>query len=141
MSDDEYLREIVQDELDSVLGDPEILDDIVLDDMSESEIESDFMKRVYKRLLDEFPDYESEHGPNKALGWTIAKRRWVRESVKNFRDDRLMRGAIAAASKSLFNANAKRTELDPKPGLAKRQQHFQDVPWNSALGVFVHYYF
>ena len=141
MSDDEYLREIVQDELDSVLGDPEILDDIVLDDMSESEIESDFMKRVYKRLLDEFPDYESEHGPNKALGWTIAKRRWVRESVKNFRDDRLMRGAIAATSKSLYNANAKRTELDPKPELAKRQQHFQDVPWNSALGVFVHYYF
>ena len=144
---DEYLREIVDDELDSISGDPEILDD-----MSESEIEfdeqgplakkpTDFMNRVYNRLLDEFPDYESDNGPRKVLGWTIATRRRFREHVKNFRDDRLMRCAIAATSKSLYNVNAKRTELDPKPELAKRQLHFENVPWNSALGIFVHNYF
>ena len=142
---DEYLREIVDDELDSISGDPEILDD-----MSESEVEfdergpvskepSDFMKRVYNRLLDEFPDYDSPNGPKKVLGWTIAKRRCVRENVKKFRDDRLMRCAIAATSKSLYNVNAKGT--DPKPEFGTREQLFKDVPWSSALGIFVHNYF
>ena len=142
---DEYLREIVDDELDSISGDPEILDD-----MSESEVEfdeqgpvskepSDFMKRVYKRLLDEFPDYDSPNGPKKVLGWTIAKRRRIRENIKNLRDDRLMRCAIAATSKSLYNVNAKGT--DPKPEFGTREQLFKDVPWNSALGIFVHRYF
>ena len=102
---------------------------------------TNFMKRVYKRLLEEFPDFDSDSGPRKLLGWTTAMRRRFRENVKNFRDDRLMRCAIAATSKSLYNANAKRTELDPKPEFAKREQLFENVPWNSALGIFVHNYF
>ena len=145
---DEYLREIVDDELDSIMGDPEILDEIEY----ESDVEfdehgpfakepSDFLKRVYKRLLDEFPDYDSENGPKKVLGWTIAKRRRIRENIKNFQDHRLARCAIAATSKTLYNVNAKRFDIEPKPEFGKRQLHFKDVPSNKAWGVFVREYF
>jgi hypothetical protein len=93
---------------------------------------SSFVERIYKRLLEEFPDYESEHGPRKVLGWTIAKRRRIRESVKNFKDNRLMRCAIAATCKSLYNVNAKRTEMQTTPEFApefgKRELHFKDAP-------------
>jgi hypothetical protein len=90
---------------------------------------SSFVERIYKRLLEEFPDYESEHGPRKVLGWTIAKRRRIRESVKNFKDNRLMRCAIAATCKMLYNVNAKKCELEEvNPHIAKRQLHFGDAP-------------
>ena len=89
---------------------------------------SSFVERIYKRLLEEFPDYESEHGPRKVLGWTIAKRRRIRESVKNFKDNRLMRCAIAATCKTLYNVNAKRTKLKEVEDIAKRQLHFKDAP-------------
>jgi hypothetical protein len=90
---------------------------------------SSFVERIYKRLLEEFPDYESEHCPRKVLGWTIAKRRRIRGSVKNFKDNRLMRCAIAATCKSLYNVNAKKCELEEvKPHIAKRQLHFGDAP-------------
>lgn len=90
---------------------------------------SSFEERIYKRLLEEFPDYESEQGPRKVLGWTIAKRRRIRESVKNFKENRLMRCAIAATCKSLYNVNAKRCHLEEvKPDLGKRELHFKDAP-------------
>ena len=92
------------------------------------------MKRVYKRLSDEFPDYEPENGPMKVLGWTIAKRRRIREKIKNFQDDRLMRCAIAATCKALYVANAKETE---KPEFGKRELHFEDTPSNKVWKVFV----
>mgnify|MGYP007020065374 CR=1 FL=1 len=89
---------------------------------------SSFVERIYKRLLEEFPDYESEHCPRKVLGWTIAKRRRIRESVKNFKDNRMMRCAIAATCKSLYNVNAKRCDLEEvKPDFGKRELHFGDT--------------
>ena len=136
MSDDEYLREIVDDELDSIMGDPEVYEEyeqeqeVDFDELDgpSAEKPNNFMKRVYKRLLDEFPDYESENGPRKVLGWTIAKRRHIREKIKNFQDYRLMRCAIAATCKDLYNANAKRTELEVKPEFGKRELQFKDTP-------------
>ena len=125
MSDDEYLREIVQDELDG--GDSETSEESeneqeVFDPLYGPEVkESEFMKHMRKRMLDEFP------GRWQVLGWTIAKRRCVREEIKNFRDHRLMRCAIAATCKTLYVANAKGSEL---PELGKRQLHFKDTPSN-----------
>ena len=92
------------------------------------------MKRVYKRLLDEFPDYESENGPRKVLGWTIAKRRRIRGKIKNFQDDRLMRCAIATTCKALYVANAKGIE---KPEFGDRQLQFEDTPSNKVWQVLV----
>ena len=89
--------------------------------------------------MDEFPDYESENGPRKVLGWTIGKRRRIRENVKNFKDDRLMRCAIAATCKDLYNLNAKGNELEEgKPEFGKRQLHFKDTSPNEKVWrVFV----
>jgi hypothetical protein len=87
-----------------------------------------FIERVYKRVLEEFPDYESETGPRKVLGWTIAKRRRIRENIKNFRDNRMMRCAIAATCKGLYNVNAKQCALEVvKPDFGKRELHFTDT--------------
>ena len=127
------------DELESIMADE--LDAEIYEDLAqEEEIPFDplygpefrpklnsFVERVYKRVLEEFPDYESETGPRKILGWTIAKRRCIRENIKNFRDNRMMRCAIAATCKDLYNVNAKRTELET-PEFGKRKLYFKDTP-------------
>ena len=128
MSDDEYLREIVQEELDGLWGDSDIYEEFeneqeVFDPLYGPEVkQSEFMKHMHKRMLDEFP------GRWQVLGWTIAKRRRIRRKIKNFRDDRLMRCAIAATCKTLYVANAKGSELQVKPEFGKRQLHFEDIP-------------
>ena len=126
MSDDEYLREIVQDELDG--GDSETSEESeneqeVFDPLYGPEVnESAKRKHMCKRML--------ERCPYMALGWTTAKRRCVQEKIKNFRDHRLMRCAIAATCKTLYVANAKGSEL---PELGKRQLHFKDTPVNKVF--------
>ena len=128
MSDDEYLRDIVQDELDALWGDSQIYGEFadeqeVFDPLYGPEVkQSEFMKHMHKRL--------SEGCPWMALGWTTAKRRCVQEKIKNFRDHRLMRCAIAATCKALYVANAKGSELEVKPEFGKRQLHFKDTPSN-----------
>ena len=128
MSDDEYLREIVQDELDALWGDSEIYEEFeneqeVFDPLYGPEVDnSEFTKHMRKRML--------ERCPYMALGWTTAKRRCVQEKIKNFRDHRLMRCAIAATCKTLYVANAKGSEL---PELGKRQLHFKDTPVNKVF--------
>ena len=87
-----------------------------------------FIERVYKRVLEEFPDYDSENGPRMVLGWTINKRRRIRENIKNITDNRKMRCAVAATCKTLYNENAKRCELKEVEDIAKRQLHFKDAP-------------
>jgi len=131
--DADDLESIMADELDA-----EIYEDLA-DEAEENPFDplygpeaiakpTSFIERVYKRVLDEFPDYESENGPRKVLGWTIAKRRRIRENVKNFKDNRLMRCAIAATCKGLYNVNAKRCDLEEvKPDFGKRELHFKDT--------------
>ena len=139
MSDDEYLREIVQDDLDALHEEFDELEIEICEEFENEQDEkfdphlgpsapNDFMTRVYKRLVREFPDYESRNGPRMALEWTVAKRRCVRENIKNFRDHRLMRCAIAATCKALYVANAKGSESEVKPEFGKRQLHFKDTP-------------
>ena len=131
--DADDLESIMADELDA-----EIYEDLA-DEQEENPFDplygpefrpkpNSFVERVYKRVLEEFPDYESETGPRKVLGWTIAKRRRIRENIKNFRDNRMMRCAIAATCKDLYNVNAKRTELQETPEFGKRELHFKDTP-------------
>jgi len=130
MFDDDYMREIIADELDTLFGDAEIYEEFeheqeVFDPLyGPSAEESAFMKHMYKRMLDEFP------GRWRVLGWTIAKRRCVREKIKNFQDYRLMRCASAATCKALYVANAKTCELEVKPEFGKRELHFKDTPSN-----------
>ena len=130
MSDDEYLREIVQEELDDLWGDSEIYEEFeneqeVFDpqygpEVDKSEFTKHMRKRMHKRMCEESP----------WMGWTTTKRRCVQEKVKNFRDHRLMRGAIAATCKALYVANAKGSESEVKPAFGKRQLHFKDIPSN-----------
>ena len=125
---DEYLRDIVDDVVESVVADDidvEIYEEFEDEDIAKP---TSFIERVYKRVLEEFPDYDSENGPRKVLGWTIAKRRRIRENVKNFKDNRLMRCAVAATCKTLYNVNAKRCDLEEVEDIAKRQLHFKDAP-------------
>ena len=119
------LESIMADEVDTEMYEDLLEERMIL--FTEEEPNS-FVERIYKRILEEFPDYESEHGPRKVLGWTIAKRRCIRESVKNFKDNRLMRCGIAATCKMLYNVNAKRTEMQVTPNFGKRELHFRDAP-------------
>jgi hypothetical protein len=80
-----------------------------------------FIERVYKRVLEEFPDYEAEDGPMKQFGWTIGKRRRIRENIKNLKDHDMMPGAVAATCKGLYNVNAKSCELHFKDTLPKEK--------------------
>ena len=137
MTDDEqYLREIVDDELDSINGDAEVWDqlkqeeEIVFDEYygpAQPE-RNDFKERVYKRLLDEFPDYENEDGPTKALGWSISKRRRIRENIRMISERRKMRCALATACKSLYILNAAHPSSEKEPNLNARTLHFEGVP-------------
>ena len=136
------MREIADEELDSIVGDAEVWEEleheqmIHFDELSgPAKPERDgFKERVYKRLLDEFPDYESPNGPMKVLGWTVAKRRRIRENIKNFKDHRMMRCAMAATCKMLYNVNAKRCELqEVKPEFSKRALLFKDAPSNKKV--------
>jgi len=138
MTDDEqYLREIVDDELDSIDGDAEVWDQL---EQEEEEIvfdehygpaqpeRNDFKERVYKRLLDEFPDYENEDGPRKRLGWSISKRRRIRENIRMISERRKMRCALATACKSLYILNAADPSSEKEPNLNARTLHFEGVP-------------
>ena len=127
MSDDEYLLEIVQEELDELWGDSEIYEQFEneqedFDPLYGPEVnevnKSEFMKHLRKRKLEECP----------WMGWTTAKRRCVQGKIENFRDHRLMRCAIAATCKALYVANAKGSETEVKPEFGKRQLHFEDIP-------------
>ena len=130
------------DELESIIADE--VDVEIYEDLAQEQEEipfdplygpesrpkpNSFVERVYKRVLEEFPDYESETGPRKVLGWTIAKRRRIRENIKNFKDNRMMRCSIATTCKGLYNMNAKRCDTEEvKPDFGKRELHFKDAP-------------
>ena len=48
-------------------------------------------------LLREFPNYEAENGPMKTWGWTVLKRRRIREQIKiKMEDDKMQYGVNAA---------------------------------------------
>ena len=67
---DDYMHEILDDELDSIMGDAEVYEEfehmretIHFDDRNfDGPVleTNDFVERVYKRVLDEFPDYEKQ---------------------------------------------------------------------------------
>ena len=64
---DDYLREIVQEEFQSVMADAEIYDDFTDEEL---ETPSRFVERIYRLVWEEFPDYKNEDGPMQEFGWT-----------------------------------------------------------------------
>ena len=123
---DEYLREIVQDEIDSVMADAEIYDEFT---DAEIETPSRYVKRIWNLVLDEFPDYENEDGPMQEFGWTVRKRRCIREEIKIINDCHLMHSALATSCKCIYNV---RTDQDSK----KFQLENRACDWQYALEVF-----
>ena len=91
---DEYLHEVIQGEIDSLMADAE-----VYDEFTDEQIENPdgFVERVYNLVLDEFPDYENEDGPMKKSGWTVRKRRRNREHIKMINVYHLMHSALATS--------------------------------------------
>ena len=123
---DEYLREIVDHEIESVMADAE-----VYDEFTDEQIENPdgFVERVYNLVLDEFPDYENKDGPMQEFGWTVRKRRRIQEEIKIINDCHLMHSALATSCKRIYNV---RTEYDSK----KFQLEDRACDWQFALQVF-----
>ena len=114
------MREIADEELDSIVGDAEMWEEleheqmIHFDELSgPAKPERDgFKERVYKRLLDEFPDYEDPNGPMKVFGWSMSKRRRIDTNAKIYNDYHLMQRALATSCKQLCITKA--TDEDDK---------------------------
>ena len=55
----------------------------VYDEFTDEQIENPdgFVERVYNLGLDEFQDYENKDGPIQEVGWTVRKRRRIRERL------------------------------------------------------------
>ena len=105
---DEYLYEIIQGEIDSLMADAEVYDEFTDEQIQNPD---GFVERVYNLVLDEFPDYENEDGPMQEFGWTVRKRRCIREEIKIINDCHLMHSALATSCKCIYNV---RTDQDSK---------------------------
>ena len=123
---DDYLREIVQEEFQSVMADAEIYDDFTDEQL---ENPGRFEERIDRLVWEEFPDYENEDGPMQEFGWTVRKRRCIREEIKIINDCHLMHSALATTCKRIYNV---RTEYDSM----KFQLEDRACDWQCALEVF-----
>ena len=123
---DDYLREIVQDEIESVMADAEIYDDFTDEEL---ENPSRFEERIYRLVWEEFPDYKNEDGPMEQFGWTVRKRRCIREEIKIINGCHLLHSALATSCKCIYNV---RTDQDSK----KLQLENRACDWQVALQVF-----
>ena len=123
---DEYLREIVQDEIESAMADAEVYDEFTDEQL---ENPNGFVERIYNLVLDEFPDYENKDGPMQEFGWTVRKRRRIQEEIKIINDCHLMHSALATSCKCIYNV---RTDYDSK----EFQLENRACDWQYALEVF-----
>ena len=121
---DDYLREIVQEEFQSVMADAEIYDDFTDEEL---ENPSRFEERIYRLVWEEFPDYKNEDGLMEQFGWTVRKRRCIREEIQIINDCHLMHSALATSCKRIYNATTN-----------SQQFQFEDRArdWQFALQVF-----
>ena len=101
----------------------------IYDEFTDEELEtpSRFVERIYRLVWEEFPDYKNEDGPMQEFGWTVRKRRCIREEIQIINDCHLMHSALATSCKRIYNV---RTDSQ------KFQLEDRACDWQFALQVF-----